>query len=87
MHLFMYLFVCLACFHFHYYYIVFIIISVQHVRMISEEPCDTEDWSNDIKLNFKLYQKRTFLNITFVSLYLFSNKCSPVSIRGLIKKH
>ncbi len=74
MYLFMYLFVCLACFHFHYYYIVFIIIS-------------TEDWSNDIKLNFKLYQKRTFLNITFVSLYLFSNKCSPVSIRGLIQKH
>ncbi len=41
----------------------------QHIRMISEGSCDTEDWSNDAensalahrnKLHFKIYCKQLF---------------------------
>ncbi len=42
----------------------------QHIRMISEGSCDTEDWSNDAensaahhrnKLSFKIYYNRNHL--------------------------
>ncbi len=29
----------------------FVVAANQHIRMISEESCDTEDWSNDAELS------------------------------------
>ncbi len=57
----------------------------QHIRMISEGSCDTEDWSNDAlpsqekKIHFKIFSNRKqffviiFHNVT-VFLYFWSNK-------------
>ncbi len=55
----------------------------QHIRMISEGSCDTEDWSNDAentalhhknKLHLKIYSNR---NCNFKCLlYFWSHKCS-----------
>ncbi len=51
----------------------------QHIKMISEESCDTEDWSNDAensalhdrnKLLFKIYYNRKQL---FKILIIFHN--------------
>ncbi len=64
----------------------------QHIRMISEESCDTEDWSNDAEnsalhhrneLHFTIYSNRKQLfkiviifHILCFSQYFSSNKCS-----------
>jgi len=32
----------------------------QHIRMISEESCDTEDWRNDAEKSLKVQWKVTF---------------------------
>ncbi len=64
----------------------------QHIRMISEGSCDTEDWSNNAensalhhmnKLYFKIYsdRKQSLWNVIIfhsitVLLYFWINKCS-----------
>ncbi len=56
-----------TCFQHYLFYFAFILFifwaANQHIRMISEGSCDTEDWSNDAenfwsqdnKLHFKIY--------------------------------
>ncbi len=66
-----------------------IIAANQHIRLISEGSCDTEDWSNDAE-NSALHH-RNKLHFMYVFIYLivivfhiithltvFVNKCSPV---------
>ncbi len=72
----------------------------QHIRMISEGSCDTEDWSNDAensaahqrnKLHFTIYEIKDSLNCNVFSQYYCSYcifdqiNAALVSIRGLLK--
>ncbi len=53
----------------------------QHIRMISEGSCDTEDWSNDAensalhhrnKLHFKMYSNRKQVYFFLSKYYSFT---------------